>query len=192
MCGQFLLAEDAALLADYYDIVNKVHESLEKKIIYPSMNSPVILKSGDDYKLGLMSWGMLSKGMKKPVINARTETVLQKPMFAPHMVSRRCAVPFSAYYEWDGAKKPHTFFPKDATIAAFAGVYRKDPDGVWRFAILTKESSGEAAKIHPRVPVTLSKEAVKTYLAEPILESVMAQMMLSDEIGRIENGKLGA
>ncbi|MGX8796804.1 SOS response-associated peptidase [Fusibacter sp. JL298sf-3] len=174
MCGQFLLAEDAAALAEFYDIVNKIGEKSAPKVIYPQMAAPVIIDVGTERRLGEMLWGFSPVKKGRPLINARSETVHLKPTFAPHLVKRRCVVPFSAYYEWDKAKQPHTFYPEVGTHAGFAGLYRKEADGIWRFVLLTRESTGACAEVHHRMPVVLNAEEVGAYLqSETALQEVL-------------------
>ena len=110
------------------------------------------------------------------LINARAESVAEKPAFRKALVSRRCLVPADGYYEWmrqaDGRKQPFFIRRRDDVPVVFAGLYEiwRDPSGpadgdqVWSCAVVTTEASPAVAQIHDRMPVLLAPEAWDRWL----------------------------
>ena len=117
-----------------------------------------------------MRWGFIPAWVKDPrkfalLINARAETVLEKPAFRNAIRRRRCLIPADGYYEWpqlDGSKRPVFIHRHDRRPFAFAavmetwlGINGEELDTV---AIVTSSSSGGLAGVHDRVPVTIAPD----------------------------------
>jgi putative SOS response-associated peptidase YedK len=111
-------------------------------------------------------WGLVApwaRGLEgeKGVINARAESVAEKPMFRAAFRRQRCVVPASGYYEWQaagGRKQPWYIRPADAPLFGFAGIYtlhRGEAGEVGTVAILTTEANASTRTIHERMPVIL-------------------------------------
>lgn len=104
----------------------------------------------------------------KLVINARSETALNRVMFRESMEKRRCAIPAYAYDEWDHRQKPpvkYRFRPAGHSGFLLAGLYRWREDGRGlEFTVLTREASPEAADFHDRMPVMLPHESLRDWL----------------------------
>lgn len=143
--------------------------------IAPSQVIPVILENAkqvDFLQWGFVpSWAKSEEGIPKGYINARIETVLEKPTFKKAFSQRRCLIPVSGYYEWAmlGKKKqPYFFQDKNNGIMAFAGIW-----SVWQgkqsivqtCAILTTAAPVETQKIHERMPVIVPKSDHEAYLS---------------------------
>ena len=103
----------------------------------------------------LLGWGLSVDWMDKPLINARAETLSEKPTFRP-LLNRRCLVPATAYFEWrkaaDGKKTKMRIRPRGQEIFAMAGLVGADGDSV---TIVTCPPAPEIADIHDRMPVIL-------------------------------------
>jgi len=113
----------------------------------------------------LMRWGFTVTWDKKPLINARAETLAEKPTFRP-LLERRCLVPMTAYLEWrkadDGSKRRNRIAPAADGPAAFAGL----SDGE-AFTIVTCAPAPTIAHIHNRMPVILDDAGTDTWLKAP-------------------------
>ena len=112
-----------------------------------------------------MRWGFTDfKG--KPMINARSETALEKPTFRQSLLERRCLIPASSYYEWQTvgkSKVKYRFSLPDQTLY-LAGCYRQERDEpVNRFVILTQAAWPEFAEIHNRMPVLVTPEQAERW-----------------------------
>ena len=137
----------------------------------------------------LFHWGLVPYWAKDPkignrLINARAETVSQKPAFRTPFRKHRCLVLSDGFYEWDkkGARKiPYRITLKDEGPFAFAGIcdYWKDAEGkeLKSFCIITTAANELVATIHERMPVILSKEDERLWL-DPHLDIKEATAML--------------
>ena len=136
----------------------------------PGQDLPIIIKN----RIGPARWGFVPDWAGdndiKPQINARLETVQNKPMFAEAVHKRRCLVPASGFYEWaksDSGKQPYYIHCTDDTPVAFAGIWSKiatDAGHQVTFAIVTKPALPEIAYIHARMPVMLDVKTGKDWL----------------------------
>ncbi len=128
--------------------------------IRPADTAPAIVADGP--AVSLMTWGFLVKDKKQPVINARCETALEKPLFRGALIRRRCALPASWFYEWDKQKRRNTFYPADGSILYLAGLY----SDTGRFVILTAPADDVMRPVHNRMPVCLPEESLVQWLAD--------------------------
>ncbi len=111
----------------------------------------------------LQPWGLNVDWTKQPMINARAETLAEKPTFRG-LLEQRCLIPVSAYFEWrkleDGTKRKNTIFAPDTPVMAMAGL----TDGT-RFTMITCVPSPTVAHIHNRMPVILDGDARAAWLS---------------------------
>jgi len=135
--------------------------------VFPTNNAPVIT----DFKQGKMSFENLRWGFKRwdgsgVIINARSETIKTKSMFARLLEAGRCVVPANEYYEWkkQGRDKiKHFIKDKEGNMLFMAGLYKEGSEGR-EFVIITKTAYGAAADIHSRMPVILKADQVEGWL----------------------------
>ena len=129
-----------------------------------------------------MRWGFSGAG-GAPVINARSETAHERPMFAESMASRRCLIPAGWYYEWDRRGRERVRYairPEEAGLMYMAGLYRLTPAGA-QFTILTRGAAPDIAFIHPRMPVILPRDALAGWIdprrdGRALLDGAVEQM----------------
>lgn len=182
MCGRYYIHLNEPELMDIArrieqawstpDLPMKIKTSGE---IFPSDIVPV--QTGID-QFEPMKWGF--KGFNsRPIINARSETALEKPMFRDAMRDRRCLIPASGYFEWEkiGDRKVKNAFYLPNKPIFLAGCYRKEQDSpVFTFVILTREATPELEHIHDRMPVIIPHTFRRYWLennAEPMNYSVL-------------------
>lgn len=153
--------------------------------------------------LGPMRWGLIphwAQDLKKlpMLINARADTVAEKPSFKHALRARRCLVPADGFYEWrtEGKKKlPQYFRMQDGRPFALAGLWEdwRDPEGahVLSFTLITTEPNALVAKIHDRMPVILPPDQYDRWLDPglrdpaailPLLRPYPAEAMTSWEV----------
>jgi putative SOS response-associated peptidase YedK len=113
-----------------------------------------------------MQWGF-SRSKGRPVINARSESALEKPMFLQAMRERRCLIPAGGYYEWlsEGNKKTRYRFFDPGRPLYLAGCWRREKDGGrCAFVILTRPAVKAVAAIHHRMPVSIPHQFREAWL----------------------------
>ncbi len=128
-------------------------------------------------RFAMLRWGLIPSWAKDPaigarMINARAETVAEKPAFRAAFRRRRCLVLADGFYEWkkadDGSKQPWRITCADAAAFAFAGLWEHwdspDGDAVESCTIVTTGAASAIEHIHPRMPVILPSGAVETWL----------------------------
>ncbi len=177
MCGRYILGrvEDLSERFQLRDLNLALTPTWNAA---PSQSLPVIL-SGDDgnWHGQLMRWGLLPRwkprdgGRAPEPINARAETLAERPMFRPLIARRRCIVPATGFYEWqqtDHGKQPIVLRPTDQELYGFAGLWDETtgPDGepVRSFTIVTGEPNELVAPIHNRMAVILDPDVESAWL----------------------------
>lgn len=155
--------------------------------IFPTDIVPVLANSRKgDVQPFAMRWGYAFPG-GRPLINAKSETAAQKPMFKDGMKQRRCLIPASCYYEWerrDGRKIKHAIRPVQSSMMFMAGLYHLEHHGqvvVPAFVILTREAAEGIRMIHERMPVILPADSARAWLdlsnaAETIIAGSLGNM----------------
>jgi putative SOS response-associated peptidase YedK len=144
--------------------------------IAPGTRQPVIVQGASGRELVQMQWGLIphwTKNLKPahPIINARAESLAEKPSFASLLKTGRCLVPASGFFEWkhEGAKK-HPFYIQvtGQPLFAFAGLYDEwhDPAGsvLATYTIITTEPNALLATVHNRMPVIVSQDHEEQWL----------------------------
>jgi putative SOS response-associated peptidase YedK len=182
MCGRYaiVLVGDGTLQRRF-SLEEVLEDPPARYNAAPTQTLPVIIGDGSN-SLAMMKWGLIPFWAKDAsigsrMINARAETVAEKPAFKRSLRSQRCLVPASGFFEWkrEGtAKTPHFIHVKDEPLFAFAGLYDRwrDPDGndVMSYSILTTEPNDLMATIHNRMPVVLDRDAEELWLDPDITE----------------------
>ena len=170
MCGRFYVAIDEDELRNIGEEAEKIAGEYAELIplklqgeIFPTNVVPV--QTGIDRYVP-MKWGFVSYD-KKTIINARSETAIQKPMFRKPMLESRCLIPASGYYEWKrgGEKKEKYKFYTPGAPVYFAGCYRQEKGSPLRnFVILTRQAVNGLEEFHDRMPVIIPREYMKIWL----------------------------
>jgi putative SOS response-associated peptidase YedK len=177
MCGRYSFAPDLKVVNQHYDIkVNDGDFSLNTNCA-PTQMLPVLTNETPG-QLSFFRWGLIpfwAKDMSigSKLINARAETILEKPSFKQSFKRRRCLVPADSFYEWKanltGKKKtPYRIFLKNQPIFSMAGLWDqwKSPAGetIRSFSIITTSPNEMMAGIHNRMPVILPTKFERYWL----------------------------
>lgn len=175
MCGRFAQFSPVSLLREAFDIRAVKCDPVQSYNVAPSQDVIAVVYSGERI-LTKFFWGIsprIYKESTKPplLINARFETIAEKPSFWEAYRFRRCLVPADGFYEWEkaGSKKQPWFFKVQSERPfAFAGIWekRREKDESIRntFAIITTEAVAPVSKIHNRMPVILDKNVYENWL----------------------------
>lgn len=177
MCGRYFLALDALVVSDAFELSD--WDFKPRYNIAPGQKIPLIRQGRRKQReLFEATWGLVpswASDKKGPsLINARAESLLDKPSFRESYYQRRCIVPAQGYFEWSkssgtSAKKaPFAVQSASGAPLAFAAIWDRwqDHDGqaLTSCAIITCAAEGELAQIHPRAPVILGRKGVQRWL----------------------------
>ena len=158
--------------------------------ISPGTNVPVIAtgKSGNQIAF-LMFWGLRAKSGSL-IVNARSETAAEKPMFKELWASHRCVIPASWYYEWEHFTSPdgktktgqkYAIQPAGTDRTFLAGIYRME-NGFPHFAVLTRPPAESISFIHDRMPLILPEEMVPGWIKPDSDPKEIVKYALTDMI----------
>ena len=200
MCGRYLFStqeykELRQIVRDAQRHSNGQHNELNFPMagdIAPTAQAPVLIARGDKVVAEFKRWGI--PGWRGGLmINARAETVCEKPMFRRSMAAQRCVIPASGYYEWDAGKHKY-FFQLPGKPIYLAGIY-DNIEGVNCFVVLTTAPNETIQDIHDRMPLILSHEQVRPWLTDAqsalqLLTIVPPALQRSSEDGQLRFGDL--
>ncbi len=123
-----------------------------------------------------MRWGFPRPNQKGLWVNARAESILDRPAFSESVLRRRCIVLAGGFYEWDRDRQKASFTRKEEPVIFMAGCYRRFEDGN-HFVILTTRANDSVRQIHERMPLILEKEELDAWLREnPSLKGLLSKV----------------
>lgn len=207
MCGRYVLTANPQAIQQAFDLDGVPDEMQARYNIAPSQ--PVAVIANDDPKaLTFFRWGLIPSWAKDPsignrMINARAETLAEKPSFRSAYKRRRCLIPANGFYEWtkrDKSKVPMFVHLHKQTLFAFAGLWESwhDPDGgeIRTCTIITTEPNALIKPLHHRMAVILPKSDYDLWLSsdelgddvlKPLLRPYMADQMDVYEVSTLVN-----
>jgi len=176
MCGRYTLAADPAKIAERFGLDPQDAGPPPRYNIAPGQDVPIIVNEGRN-RVRILRWGLVPSWAKdaafgRRLINARAETLRDKPSFREAFARRRCLIPADGFYEWrrePGQKRvPMRFAFKSREPFAFAGLWEswRDPQGrdIKTFTIVTTEANDLVRPHHPRMPAILRPETEAAWL----------------------------
>lgn len=174
MCGRFTLAREAKQVASIFDAIElsqEIEDTSARFNIAPTQQILAIRRKADTSGLELVSmrWGLIPSWAEKPdtplLVNARCETLSEKPSFRDAFRKRRCLIPADGFYEWkmeDGRKRPYWIHQPDEEPFLFAGIWEawKNDAGstVETCAVVTTKANQLLKPLHERMPVIVPSE----------------------------------
>src|SRR6478609_4700735 len=199
MCGRYASSRRPEDLVDEFDIVeSRIQDALEAdynvaptKEVYAVVERPPSKDSPEppERQLRVLTWGLIPSWAKEPsignrMINARMETVAEKPAYKRAFAKRRCLLPADGYFEWypteeltaAGKPRKQPFFirPQDHGVLAMAGLYEiwrdptkadDDPDRFrWTCTVITTEAEDSVGHIHDRMPLMVERDRWSQWL----------------------------
>lgn len=201
MCGRFGLAKKKDYLKQRFKL-NKVPDDLPLRYnICPTDNIPVILDTSAD-ELTFVRWGLIPSWSKDGstrslMINARAETVCEKPSFKELVAQRRCLILADAFYEWQKSAEgsiPHRIGLKSGEVFAFAGLWDLWKGGgrqIVSCVIITVPANELVVPIHERMPAILGPQEEGRWLNQgpcgALLKSYDPSLMQSQRISSLIN-----
>jgi putative SOS response-associated peptidase YedK len=176
MCGRYTLTSPEDIAARF-GLGALAETRIEPRFnVAPSQGVPVIVEREEmGPTLTTMRWGfqpawMRGDGQRPPPINARAESLLERPMFRSSVARGRCLIPADGFYEWmvlpgRKTKQPMYIRLKGGDLFAFAGLYVKGRDDVGETCVIVTTAANDVlSPIHDRMPVILDREAETGWL----------------------------
>lgn len=189
MCGRYNLITDARALVDFFQVRTTL--DLEPRYnIAPSQDVPVVRRPGSERELATLRWGLIPHWAKNDkigyrMINARAETLAEKPSFRSAFRHRRCLIPATGFYEWkpaDGGKQPYNIRIGDGKLFAFAGLWESwkggDNKSVESCTIIVTNANEVIRPLHDRMPVILHPGDYEDWLDPELHDPDMLQPLL--------------
>jgi putative SOS response-associated peptidase YedK len=172
MCGRYTLSSPLEIVAELFEIATPLLPFQPRYNLAPTQEAPVALirEPGAPRTLESLRWGLIPYWAKEAsignrMINARAESVADKPAYRYSFKKKRCLIPTDGFYEWkkEGkAKQPYFIRRRDHRPFAFAGLWSswRNPEGslVETFTILTTESNPDIRGLHDRMPVVVGRD----------------------------------
>ncbi len=204
MCGRFTQRQKSEVVAKLHGI-DKVVENIPTSFNVSPGQDVAAIAGHAERRLGLLRWGMpAARAGGRPLINARAETLTEKPTFARLLNQRRCLIVADGFYEWrqdQGKKQPVFIHLKNQEPFVFAGLWDSWPheNGTIRSycTIITTNANALIAPVHHRMPVILPTSAIDawldprcqspTKLLQPYPDNAMAWYPVSDAVNTPTN-----
>lgn len=189
MCGRYSLTASLQKLAERFEFDSDEEIFPPRYNIAPTQQVLTVI-GGQTRRAGFIRWGLIPSWSKdgpssRPLINARAETVAEKPAFRDSLKKRRCLVLADGFYEWQqagGAKRPMRVAMRSGEPFAFAGLWSmgRDSEGnrISSCAIITTAANDLLRPIHHRMPVILPQKAEDLWLDKALDDSVVLTQLL--------------
>jgi putative SOS response-associated peptidase YedK len=193
MCGRFTL-EPTEAFYERFQITNRLTALVPRYNIAPGQLVPVLVAE-HPRRVTLMRWGLIPHWAKDAkaaykMINARLETLTQRPAYRHLLAANRCLVPASGFYEWKAegrGKTPYYIHPAAGSFVGFAGLYDTWTDATGEeiptCTIITREADDFMARLHNRMPVVLAQEDENAWLDPQLAAPSQVLEILSRSAG---------
>lgn len=183
MCGRFTLTVSIEELIDLFGIEQLTFEYHPRYNAAPGQMIATVIGHQGNKRMGQLRWGLIPSWSKDEkigyqLINAKAETLEEKPSFRESYLRRRCVIPADGFYEWkntENGKQPMRIMMKHKGAFAMAGLYDAwmSPDGrkIHSCAIITTSANALVGEIHDRMPVILRAGDIELWLNREIREA---------------------
>ncbi len=211
MCGRYTITSAPEAIRDLFDYLEQPNFPPRYNIA-PTQPVPVVRMENGARHFVLVRWGLVPSWARevassKPLINARSETVFEKPSFRTAVRRRRCLFPADGFYEWrrtEERKQPFLIRRADGRPFAMAGIWEhwigKDGSEIESAAVITTGANSTLQRIHHRMPVILDEADFAWWLTttesdarelEPLLapapDDLLEAVAISDRVNRVAN-----
>lgn len=163
MCGRYCLYDDVN--EELRAILDRTEGEYKTGEIFPTDKAPVLIQQNGRIRPQAFTWGFPGFRGKGVIINARAETVPEKAMFRDCLLTKRCVIPSSGFFEWNhtGPKTKYQFNLPDDGMLYMAGLYQDFGDKRC-YVIITTAANESMAEVHNRMPVILLRGQVREWL----------------------------
>jgi putative SOS response-associated peptidase YedK len=195
MCGRFVQISPYNIIKETFNIGTMPFEAIPNYNAAPTQKILTVVKYDSGNELEKLNWGLVPFWAKdisfgSRMINARVETVSNKPSFRDAFKNRRCLIPADGFYEWKGEKgnkQPFFITTNSREPFVFAGLWEtwtdkeSDEESVYKSCtIITTEASGSIRKIHNRMPIILMPEFYDKWLNPEVQDPKELRVILQD------------
>lgn len=208
MCGRFTLRQTTEAIAETFQLSDIDEQSLNSQYNISPTQTVATIRKDSQRHLKWLRWGLIPSWAKDEsignrLINARAETLIEKPSFRSAFKNRRCLILADGFYEWqktEKQKQPYYFQLKGGKSFAFAGLWEtwqpSEGEAITSCTIITTEANDIVKPIHDRMPVILSPDAYDQWLdpkakspeiLSPFLKPYDAQAMETYPVSRAVN-----
>ncbi|MEM7280172.1 MAG: SOS response-associated peptidase [Pseudomonadota bacterium] len=181
MCGRYAFFAPADAIATLFEIEDPPEIEFSYNVA-PTDYVPAVRYQEGARRLSMLRWGLIpfwakNKQIGVKMINARAETVSEKPAYKSAFKQRRCLLPASGFFEWQKTsqgKQPHFISLSTGEAFAFAGIWEswgKDEEKIESVSIITTQPNPLVAQVHDRMPVIVPKDYFAKWLGEESAES---------------------
>lgn len=214
MCGRYTLKTPLNVLTERFDIEEAPSSIIPSYNIAPTQHVATVLSENGKRKLEMLHWGLIPSWADDPeignrMINARAETVAEKPSYRKAFKKSRCLILADGFYEWqktDSGKQPFHIRMQDGAPFAFAGLWEiwDKGDGLRSCTIITTDANDLVGEVHNRMPVILHPEDYAmwldpdfdereplTTLLKPFPAEAMETYMVSRRVNKPSNNEPG-
>ncbi|HEY8036994.1 MAG TPA: SOS response-associated peptidase [Methylobacter sp.] len=191
MCGRYNLIATGQQIMDHFRLVSLPAHNPDYNIPPGQKVLAIVQLEDGSNKAVNLHWGLIPSWAKdrtisNRLVNARAETLTEKPSFKNAYRHRRCLVPATGFFEWQSTqsgKQPYHIHKPDNALFAFGGVWEHwehDQETVYSCAIITTIANDKIAPIHDRMPVIIAPDDYNRWLSKKITVIEMADFLVSD------------
>ena len=174
MCGRYYVDDETAKAIE--KLISQMEGKLRREAmgavgmlsardIHPSDIAPVLAEREGSLCCQWQRWGFPGFKGKQVIFNARSESVMEKPLFRDSVRHRRVVVPAASFYEWNARKEKSTFYKEGQPVLFMAGFYGRYEDGN-HFVILTTAANASMKPVHDRMPLLLERDEVAGWVLD--------------------------
>lgn len=179
MCGRYQVDFEAN--KELKKVLNQLNQKypgnqIKKGEVFPTNQAAILVRYQDEVAAEISTWGYPQFTGKGVIINARAETAFEKKTFRESVISRRCVIPTSGFYEWDKEKNKYLFTEKGEDVLYLGGLFQFYNEGN-RFVILTTAANESMKEVHHRMPIILKKEQVMPWLMDMEQANILLHVM---------------
>ncbi len=192
MCGRFYLDSPTEYLQEVFNVESSLLITPRFNIA-PTQKIIVVRHRDHVRELVQLRWGLIPSWSKEAksnysMINARAETVAEKPAYRAAFKKRRCLIPASGFYEWKpdkSGKQPYAICKSDGSLMAFAGLWEHwegDSDVIESCSIIVTEANDQVRTVHDRMPVILQPDTFNQWLDEEATADGLQDLLLPSSV----------
>jgi putative SOS response-associated peptidase YedK len=197
MCGRYTLSQPGDLLKELGVPEDEQVEILPNYNVAPTQEVPIVRPGAKgDRELAIVRWGLIPFWAKdekigNQMINARCESVSEKPAYKNAFKKRRCVLLADGFFEWKkqgSVKQPFHFFLEDHQPFVFAGLWErwtKGAEPIESCTIITTSANDTVAEVHDRMPVILGPEARELWLDDSVQDAELLSSILRPYAGKM-------